>query len=83
MQLLTRISATNKTKSATRHENIPDLAPFRRIWYAFAVIILGCYVNGMLQNQGAGATITSGWICLQSEGSPIEFRDIYIEPARK
>ena len=39
-----------------------------------------CYVNGVLQNEGTAATITTGWICLQSEGSPIEFRNIYIEP---
>ncbi len=38
------------------------------------------YVNGRLQNGGRKATDTEGWICLQSEGSPIEFRNIYIEP---
>ncbi|HPD46806.1 MAG TPA: DUF1080 domain-containing protein [Anaerohalosphaeraceae bacterium] len=37
------------------------------------------YVNGRLQNSGRKATETSGWICLQSEGSPIEFRNIYLE----
>lgn len=37
-----------------------------------------CYVNGVLQNEGTNATVTSGWICLQSEGSPIEFRNIYL-----
>ena len=36
-------------------------------------------VNGTLQNQGCDSTETSGWICLQSEGSPIQFRNIYIE----
>jgi len=40
---------------------------------------ISCYVNGVLQNEGTAATITTGWICLQSEGSPIEFRNIYIE----
>jgi hypothetical protein len=39
-----------------------------------------CYVNGVLQNEGTAATITTGWICLQSEGGPIEFRNIYIQP---
>jgi len=39
-----------------------------------------CYVNGVLQNEGTAATVSTGWICLQSEGSPIEFRNIYIEP---
>ncbi|RKY09987.1 MAG: DUF1080 domain-containing protein [Planctomycetota bacterium] len=40
------------------------------------------YVNGLLQNGGRKATDTKGWICLQSEGSPIEFRNIYIEPLK-
>jgi hypothetical protein len=36
-------------------------------------------VNGKLQNLARKATDTEGWICLQSEGSPIEFRNIYIK----
>ena len=41
--------------------------------------ILVC-VNGKIQNAARKATDTKGWICLQSEGSPIEFRNIYIKP---
>ena len=41
---------------------------------------ISCYVNGVLQNEGTAATVSAGWICLQSEGGPIEFRNIYIEP---
>ena len=41
-----------------------------------------CSVNGVLQNEGSNATETAGWICLQSEGSPIEFRNIYLERLR-
>ena len=37
-------------------------------------------VNGVLQNVATGMSATSGRICLQSEGTPIEFRNIYIEP---
>jgi len=37
-------------------------------------------VNGVLQNQGTDAYAASGQICLQSEGGPIEFRNITIEP---
>jgi hypothetical protein len=37
-----------------------------------------CYVNGILQNEGTAATDTSGWICLQGEGRPVEFRNIYL-----
>lgn len=39
-----------------------------------------CFVNGTLQNEGTRATQSTGWICLQSEGGAIEFRNIYIEP---
>jgi hypothetical protein len=37
-------------------------------------------VNGVLQNSGTGGTLTSGRIALQSEGGPIEFRNVYLEP---
>ncbi|MDI6447460.1 3-keto-disaccharide hydrolase [Anaerobaca lacustris] len=38
------------------------------------------YVNGVLQNEGTNASPMAGFIGLQSEGSPIEFRNIYILP---
>jgi hypothetical protein len=41
-----------------------------------------CYVNGTLQNEGTGAIPTFGYIGLQSEGGPIEFRNIYIVPLK-
>jgi len=41
-----------------------------------------CYVNGLLQNEAVGVTDTSGRICLQSEGAPIEFRKIYADALR-
>ena len=37
-------------------------------------------VNGILQNSGIKPTKASGNICLQSEGSPMEFRNIYLVP---
>lgn len=37
-------------------------------------------VNGVLQNVATGVSVNSGKICLQSEGRPIEFRNIHIEP---
>jgi hypothetical protein len=40
-------------------------------------------VNGLLQNKGTGAKPSSGAICLQSEGSPIQFRNIYLKPLEK
>jgi len=37
-------------------------------------------VNGVLQNVATKCSDKSGKICLQSEGTPIEYRNIYIEP---
>lgn len=39
-------------------------------------------VNGVLQNTATETTLTSGAICLQSEGSPIEFRNIMMTPLK-
>lgn len=36
-------------------------------------------VNGVLQHKGTGMTLREGNILLQSEGSPIQFRNIYLE----
>jgi hypothetical protein len=37
-------------------------------------------VNGVLQNSGTGMTLTEGNIALQSEGAPLQFRNIYLQP---
>ena len=36
------------------------------------------YINGQLQNQCTGEN-SEGYIALQSEGGPIEFRNVYVE----
>jgi hypothetical protein len=68
---------THSPKKAQSSEKTPGR------WNAYDIICRGdtivCYVNGVLQNKGTNASDTSGKICLQSEGSPIEFRNIYIE----
>ena len=38
------------------------------------------FINGVHQNHGEKMTASAGQICLQSEGGPIEFRNIVIEP---
>jgi filamentous hemagglutinin family protein len=35
-------------------------------------------VNGVVQNEGANAIPSIGYIALQSEGGPVEFRNVYI-----
>ena len=37
-------------------------------------------VNGVLQNEVTGTSVTSGSIGLQAEGKPVEFRNLFIEP---
>ena len=36
------------------------------------------FVNGTLQNTATHPSVSEGYIGLQSEGAPIEFRNIYI-----
>jgi len=43
---------------------------------------LRIYVNGLLQNTATECWETPGKICLQSEGSPVEFRNIVLLPIR-
>jgi hypothetical protein len=40
-------------------------------------------VNGVLQNKGTDLNISSGSICLQSEGKDIEFRNVFLTPLKK
>jgi hypothetical protein len=39
-------------------------------------------VNGVLQNVATKCSDESGRICLQSEGAPIEYRSLWLEPLR-
>lgn len=51
-------------------------------WNTMEVVCKGTsvevYVNGLLQNRGTEANISNGYICLQSEGKEIEFRNVFI-----
>jgi hypothetical protein len=52
-------------------------------WNSYDIICkddtIKLYVNGKLQNSATEVSLTSGNIGLQSEGSEIEFRNIYLE----
>jgi hypothetical protein len=53
-------------------------------WNAYDIICkddwIVVFVNGVLQNVATKCSERSGKICLQSEGTPIEYRNVYIEP---
>ncbi len=53
-------------------------------WNSVDIVVKGntiaSSVNGVLQNSGKDAYTDAGQICLQSEGGPIEFRNITLAP---
>ena len=56
-------------------------------WNAYKIVCDGdeirVYVNGVLQNTATECTVTDGYIGLQSEGTPVEFRKVTVEPLKK
>jgi len=40
-------------------------------------------VNGLTQNKGTNLNVSSGSVCLQSEGKEIEFRNVFLTPLKK
>jgi len=55
-------------------------------WNHYKIVCKGetidLYVNGVHQNRAFNVWPSAGAICLQSEGSPIEFRNIVLTPLR-
>jgi len=53
-------------------------------WNAYNITCNGSsielVVNGVVQNTATGASVQSGKIGFQSEGKPIQFRNIYLDP---
>jgi hypothetical protein len=51
-------------------------------WNTMEVICRGntieVFVNGVLQNKGTELSVSRGYICLQSEGKDVEFRNVFI-----
>jgi hypothetical protein len=41
------------------------------------------FVNGVLQNKGTNLNVSKGFICLQSEGKDVEFRNVFLTPIEK
>ncbi len=72
-------------KHDRRHVNLTDDAekPLGE-WNALEVTCRGdeviVKVNGQLVNHATNCSVTKGAICLQSEGTPIEFRNVQLAP---
>jgi len=56
-------------------------------WNTMKVIckgnIIEVYINGVLQNRGTNVSVNKGYICLQSEGKEIEFKNIHLTKLEK
>jgi hypothetical protein len=54
-------------------------------WNTYEIVCKGdsirVFVNGKLMNTATECNVTSGKICIQSEGSEIEIRKVFVEPA--
>lgn len=73
-----RVNGRNVKKLKAHSENEPGQ------WNCYDIICkddwIVVLVNGVLQNVATSCNVKSGKICLQSEGTPIVFRNVYIEP---
>ena len=80
--------ATGKKRRPTRHVPKKGKSSEKPLgeWNCYDIICKGSsvipHVNGEKKNTATDANVSSGKICLQSEGAPIEFRSVYIEPAQ-
>lgn len=74
--------APDKTSQGVRKEQPSSEKPAGE-WNSYDIYCqdntIRLYVNGVLQNTATQTSLTRGSICLQSEGGPIEFRNVKIE----
>lgn len=72
----------NDSKLIAKQSDISENAPGK--WNKYEILCkddtIVLYVNGIFQNKGTKASEYYGKICFQSEGKPIQFKNIYIEP---
>ena len=80
------LQETSRTKESGRYT--PKLHPSNEKplgeWNVYEIILHGgdleVKVNGLVQNRGTGCAEMPGKICLQSEGSRMEYRNIVLIP---
>lgn len=67
-------------------KRLPTSEKFQGRWNRYKIVCrdntIDLYVNGVHQNSAVDVQPSEGAICLQSEGSPIEFRNIYLIPLK-
>jgi hypothetical protein len=77
---INRDAPTNRIKAKMAEKPIGE-------WNEYEIIVDGervvLKVNGQIVNEGTGAEVVPGKICLQSEGAEIHFRNIRLVPILK
>lgn len=72
----------DKTKKSVKKMNPSNEKPVGE-WNVMEIICkantIEVYVNGVLQNKATGVSASEGYICLQSEGKDIEFRNLILK----
>jgi hypothetical protein len=72
---------TNKASRVVRKMAASNEKPVGE-WNTMEVLCRGnsieVYINGLLQNKATESNVTSGHICLQSEGKDVEFRNVTV-----
>jgi hypothetical protein len=72
---------TDKTKASVKKLAVSSENPVGE-WNTMEVVCkantIEVKVNGILQNRGTNVNLSSGSVCLQSEGKDIEFRNVII-----
>ena len=87
-EITVRDSTYRVTSEERRYLSIPKFEESSELpageWNTYEITSqdgnLEVIVNGVLQNKGTGMSLTGGNIALQSEGGPIQFRNIYLQP---
>ncbi len=68
-------------------KRLPTSEKFQGQWNRYKIVCrnntIDLYVNGVHQNNAVDVRPSEGAIALQSEGSPIEFRNIYLIPSKQ
>jgi hypothetical protein len=77
---------TDKSKRSVRKMSASSEKPAGE-WNTMEVVCkantIEVFVNGVLQNKATGISETGGYICLQSEGRDIEFRNVFLTRLKK
>jgi hypothetical protein len=72
---------TDKTKRSVKKQAASSEKPVGE-WNTMEITCSGnnieVIVNGVLQNKGSELSVSKGFICLQSEGKTVEFRNVFL-----